>query len=117
MDRLPGLSLVINTGRTPYPGERARVQGVIMILLPQGVPQIKFEQNIRAKIKRPPTTPERIPGPKINSQNSAAELLSPKNSQRQKGIPETIKLGNKKNNQDINALPKIHSPNYLRCSN
>ena len=40
MDRLPGLSLAINTGGPPYPGERAKLQGVIMILLPQGVPQI-----------------------------------------------------------------------------
>ena len=31
MDRLPGLSLAINTGRPPYPGERARLHGVIMI--------------------------------------------------------------------------------------
>ena len=27
MDRLPGLSLAINTGRPPYPGERAGLQG------------------------------------------------------------------------------------------
>ena len=53
-----------------------------------------------------------MPGPKINSQNSPAELLSLKNLLRQKGIPETIKLGNKNNNQDKNALLKVHSPNY-----
>ena len=40
MDGLPGLSLAINTGGPPYPGERAKLQGVIMILFPQGVPQI-----------------------------------------------------------------------------
>ena len=54
-----------------------------------------------------------MPGPKINSQNSPAELLSLKNLLRQKGIPETIKLGNKNNNQDINALLKVHSPKDL----
>ena len=36
-----------------------------------------------------------------------------KNSLRQNRIPETIKLGNKNNNQDINALLKIHSPKAL----
>ena len=42
MDRIPGLSLAINTGGTPYPGERAKLQGVIMILLPQGgTPDLK----------------------------------------------------------------------------
>ena len=60
-----------------------------------------------------PTTPERIPGPKIKSQNSSPELLSFKNSLRHKGIPETIKLGNKNNNQDINPLLKIRSPKAL----
>ena len=40
-------------------------------------------------------------------------MLSLKNSLRQKGIPETIKLGNKNNNQAINALLKIHSPKAL----
>ena len=34
------LLLAINTGRLPYPGERAKLQGAIMIILPQGVPQI-----------------------------------------------------------------------------
>ena len=44
---------------------------------------------------------------------SLEQKLIPKipllNLLRQKGIPETIKLGNKNNNQDINALLKIHS--------
>ena len=42
MGRLSGLSLAINTGRPPYPGERARLQGVIMILLPWGYPRFNF---------------------------------------------------------------------------
>ena len=49
----------------------------------------------------------------MNCQNSTAELLSLKNSLREKGISAPIKLGNKNNNQDINALLKIHSPKAL----
>ena len=48
---------------------------------------------------------------------SLEQKLIPKipllNLLRQKGIPETIKLGNKNNNQDINALLKVHSPKAL----
>ena len=65
MGRLPGLSLAINTGRPPYPGERARLQRVIMIVLPQGVPQIyKASRKKQQKSKGLPTTLEKIPGPK-----------------------------------------------------
>ena len=65
MGRLPGLSLAINTGRPPYPGERARLQRVIMIVLPQGVPQIyKASRKKQQKSKGLPTTLEKIPGSK-----------------------------------------------------
>ena len=77
-----------------------------------GTPDLISVEYKSKNQKRPPTT-ERIPGPKINSRNSAAELLSLKNSLQQKGIPKTIKLGNKNNDQDINALLKIHSPKAL----
>ena len=64
MDRLPGLSLAINTGRPPYPGERARLQRVIMIVLPQGYPRFKASRKKEQKSKGLPTTLEKIPGPK-----------------------------------------------------
>ena len=73
MGRLPGLSLAINMGRPPYPGERPRLQGVIIISLPQGYPRFKasqkksknqkgFQQNLKKSLDQ-----------KINSQNFSAE--------------------------------------------
>ena len=41
------------------------------------------------------------------------DLPGLKNLLQQKGIPETLKLGNKNNNQVINALLKVHSPKDL----
>ena len=113
--RLPGLSLAINTSRPHYLARRkSEATGVNNDLIDWG--GTRDLRSVEYKNKKsivPPTTPERIPGPKIKSQNSSSELLSLKNSLRHKGIPETIKLGNKNNNQDINPLLKIRSPKAL----
>ena len=98
--------------QTTLPRRKSQATGCNNDLIVSGGTPDLISVEYKSKNQRPPTT-ERIPGPKINSQNSAAELLSLKNSLRKKGIPETIKLGNKNNNQDINALLKIHSPKAL----
>ena len=62
MGRLPGLSLAISKGSPPYPGERAGLQRVIMIVLPQGVtPRFKASQKKEQKSKGLPTTLEKNP--------------------------------------------------------
>ena len=113
--RLPGLSLAINTSRPHYLARRkSEATGVNNDLIDWG--GTRDLSSVEYKNKKSivlPTTPERIPGPKIKSQNSSPELLSLKNSLRHKGIPETIKLGNKNNIQDINPLLKIRSPKAL----
>ena len=113
--RLPVLSLAINTSRPHYLARRkSEATGVNNDLIDWG--GTRDLSSVEYKNKKSivlPTTPERIPGPKIKSQNSSPELLSLKNSLRHKGIPETIKLGNKNNNQDINLLLKIRSPKAL----
>ena len=113
--RLPGLSLAINSSRPHYLARRkSEATGVNNDLIDWG--GTRDLRSVEYKNKKSivlPTTPERIPGPKIKSQNSSSELLSLKNSLRHKGIPETIKLGNKNNNQDINPLLKIRSPKAL----
>ena len=109
MDRLPGLSLALNTGRPPYPGERARLSIGYNndLIAPGGIPDLisveyksKDQKDLQQHLKE------------SLDQKLTLKIPALLNSLQQKGIPETIKLGNKNNNQDPSppSAPQIGTP-------
>ena len=83
-----------------------RLQGVIIndLIAPGGIPDLI---SVQYKSKNQKDLQQHLK--ESLDQKLTLKIPALLNSLQQKGIPETIKLGNKNNNQDINALLKIHS--------
>ena len=111
-------------GQTTLPRRKSQAKGVNNDLIARGgtldLRSVEYKSsNLLSSIQQLKESLDQKLNLKIPLLNF--KMLSLKNSLQQKGIPETIKLGNKNSNQDINALLKIHSPmqgtNYPKCSN